>query len=301
MNPSTLLLKLILAAVLIAPLSAGEINIEKRASLDGCRKIIIDQNKLRAFTIGINIMPVRTKISSWSGSDLAVNIRGDLSVGSTNEPSVTIDERNDSAEVLFSYRKSTHIGLAVGRLDIEILIPENWNSDLELKNIKTETSIEALSLNRLNGNMSMADLNLRNSKFNEIRLDLGTDSGFSAQAVDAGLWNLKGGMGDISADRVSGEMTIETFDGDIEIGFSRFEGASRLISGMGSIAVTVPDDSQLAFDLSSTTEPAVADLPNADLEESPKRGKIRGAAGVSENLLTARSVGGKVRLGRIVR
>lgn len=279
-----------------ANLIAEDINIKQRYSLESIHSVIINQENLKALTFGICFLPVKTVIRSHKGDELILLVRGRSTIGRLNPISLEAQELGNRLELSMIYKNASMFGINIGQMDIEILVPEHWNNNLELKKISTETNIYSLRQKSLSGSTSMAKLNIYDSDFDQVNLDFGNDTRFSANSVNAEHWKLKGVMGDISVEKVKGEMEIQTFDGDIRIEFTEFQGKNSFSSKMGSISIIVPDNAAMDLSLTSTTESVTTNLFVTDSIQENSKKRISGTVGSSSNALHAMTWGGKVRV-----
>jgi len=88
----------------------------------------------------------------------------------------------------------------------------------------------------------------------------------------------------------------ETVDDNITLDFADFQETSQLLSKLGKINVSVPEDSQLHLSLSSTLKSVKTDLPVLRSLTGHDDHRLKGYIGASRNHLTAHSGDGLVQV-----
>jgi len=282
--------------LLLPPLSADTVDRDERIPVSDIGKIVVDGGNLAEVRLGINIVATSATVRSWKGEELVIAHRGHTSLGRLAPLTVAHTQSGDELTLSLTREISFGIGIRVGKVEIELLIPEAWDGELELRDFPVETCVEGLRAGTLSGNMKLADLTVRDSAVETVILSMGADSNFQAENVRAGSWLLTGKLGVIKARNITGDVTAETVDGDIYIDFADFRGTSRLSSRLGKITVYLPADSELELSLSSPLESAETDFTVQGVVGEGSTHEIKGHVGSSGNILTARSGGGRVQV-----
>ena len=299
MNYCRLIMMIVLGLAIGLPLSAEGADCEKSFSIDKEQRLSIDQAKLRLFSIGINFYRVKTVIRSHEGTELVVRVDESCMFGHKNPVELEAEELGGELRLAMGFRRSTAVGLVIGSLDIEILVPADWSGDLELVDLKSDTSIEDFAIESLSGNTSITELSIDGCSFGKMNLELGADTDLSIYATDAGDCRIRGGLGKVSGRGIKGALDIETVDGDISIDFSDLCGRSSLRSALGSVSAGLPAEASTRLDLSSRLSTAACDLPlepGAEVSEKRVLGSI--GAPSSANSLHISSGDGKVSVVR---
>ena len=287
---------LLFGLLLRVPLFAESIDDEVRIPINDVGKIVVEGESLAEAWIGVDALTTCATVKSWEGEELAIIQEGNSSLGRISPLSVSHSRNGNETTLSLTRERSLGIGMRIGKIEITFLIPEAWEGELELRDFSVKTRVEGLRTRALTGNMKLANLTITNSDIGAVDLSMGADSDFEAENVRAGSWTLRGKLGKITARNITGPVDAETSDGAISLDFADFQGSSRLLSKLGRITVTVPEDSQLNLSLSSTLESVKTDLPVIGPVTVNDPHRLEGHVGASQNLLTAHSGDGRVRV-----
>ena len=279
---------------LLSHLSAEPINTEDLIPIHNVSKIMVDGANLAEAHLGVNIVPTSATVKSWEGEELVIVQKGRRSMGRITPLTIVHSRDENEMTLTLSREDSFGIGIRIGEIEIALLVPETWEGELELRDFSVETHLEGLRIEKLTGNMKLANLTISDSDIGVVDLSMGLDSNFEAENVRAGSWMLRGKLGHISGRNITGSVDAETLDGNIALDFSDFQGVSRLLSKLGEITVSVPEDTQLNLDLSSTLESVETDLSVIGPVRENDCHRLEGHTGASRNLLTAHSGDGKI-------
>ena len=286
-----------LTALCSLPLSAAEINLNEHYSIEGVHSLVISQKDLSPITIGINIVPLSTSITSYPGNELLVSIKGSSFLGTAKAPRIQSSTHSGILSLDIGYRSPFKAGLRAGNLEIEILIPDHYTGSLQLREMKSSTEIDTIRLESFTAHMRNSRLTLHDLHASRIDLVSKGSAKMECRSVQAEQWQVKSGSGAFLAEEISGQMVLESFDGKADIAFSRFEGRSSLRSGGGNITVRLPEHSNLEMNLISKAETAQCEFDLIGENSRQKAGHKIGYTGTaSENYLSAQSRFGKVRV-----
>lgn len=286
-----------LSAICSLPLSAGEINRSEQYSLEGIHTLLVSQEELSPITIGINIVPISTSITTYPGSELMLSINGSSFLGTAKAPQIEADSNSGILKLDFGYRSPFKAGLRAGKIEIEIRIPESYSGNLQLKDMKSPTEIDRISLENFSADMRNSRLTIRELNARRIDLESRGNAKIECSTVDAEQWRVKCRSGAFIAREINGQMELESFDGKTDIAFSRFEGRSSLRSGGGNITIRIPETSNLGMELVSKAKTAQSEFNLIGESRRQKKGHKSGVVGTaSDNHLCAQSRFGKVRV-----
>lgn len=286
-----------LSAICSLPLSAREIRINESFSLDEVHTIVLSQTDLNPITIGINVVPITTSIGTWPGEELSISIRGSSFLGTAGKPELRPERNAGLLSVEMGYRSSFKAGLRIGKIDIEIRIPESYQGSLELREMKSPTEMNRADLENLYIQMRDNSLNLNNVRARYIELESKGLSKTTCSSVSAGQWRVKTGSGAFIARELIGPMELDSFDGRVDISFAQFQGHSRIQSGGGDLYLRLPEESSLSMDLVSKMETARCEFPLVGEVNQQSKGRKRGRIGEEgTDSLFAQSRFGKVRV-----
>ncbi|WP_028973246.1 DUF4097 family beta strand repeat-containing protein [Spirochaeta cellobiosiphila] len=287
---------MILELLLILPLCAADIQEEESYSIANMDKVIIDQSKLKAVAIGISIVPTKTLITSGPQESLLVKIEAQQFFRKSNPVKINTTQEGRELRILMQYRNPLRFGISFGKIKIHVIVPESWLKDVELYNGRTETIVSNLRIAHFKANPILTDIDLQNSNFESIDINLGSDSSLMAQGVHANAWTIMGKLGTVKAKEVSGAMNISTFDGNIDIDFATFQGMSEFSSTLGNINIKIPEQTEMALDLSSTLEKIKTDIPiMGSIGDNDDR-HIKGTTGPTSNKITAHTGDGVIKI-----
>jgi len=286
---------IILGLIIGFPLSAEENEYERRFPMEEKQRLLIDQGRLRLLTIGINFYPVTTKIRSYGGSELIIRVDESSTFGKINPVEIKTDDKDGELHLILGFKSSTVVGVRIGSLNIEILVPSAWDGELELAELKSKTSIKDLHLLSLGGKTSITELSMARCSFGNVDIELGADTDLLMYSTDVGNCRIRGGLGKITGDNIEGTLDIQTFDGDISIDFSNFTGETSLVTKLGCIRASLPEGADADIDLLSRLSSAKCEIP-LSVSEDLSDGRIRGSIGEpgSGNLLNLVSGDGDV-------
>ncbi len=280
--------------LLIQPLSAGPVSREDRADIKTIGTIVVDGGNLQEFRMGINIVKTSVLVKSWEKDELAVLQTGNRFLGGIHPVNVDQSRSGDKLVLTLTRDHSFGMGIRIGRIDMTIFVPREWDGRLELHDLNMETRVEGLHTGVLSGSMKLAGLTIADSDFRFVDFDMGGDAKFRAENVRSDSWHIRGALGSIYAKDIRGTVNAETLDGNISIDYADFQGSSRLVSKMGKVSVFLPADSELELSLSSRLESVRTDFPVTGLVAESNEHQIIGTIGSSGHRLTAHSVFEKV-------
>jgi len=286
-----------LSAICSLPLSAGEIDMNEHYSLKEIHTLVISQKELNPITIGINIVPISTSITTYPGNELLLAVKGSSFLGTARAPHVESSVQSGILSLDIGYHSTFKAGLRAGKIEIEIQIPDSFTGNVQLKEMKSPTEVEALSLESFSAFMRNSKLSLRELKAHRIELDSKGNGKIECSSVNAAQWRVDFGSGAFIAREITGQVELKNFDGKTDIAFSRFEGRSSFRSGGGNITISLPETSTLAMELVSKTKTADCEFNLVEENLRQKKGHKSGLVGAaSDNYLSAQTRFGKVRV-----
>jgi hypothetical protein len=289
-----------LSAVCSLPVSAGEISMNEHYSLEGVHTLVISQKELSPVTIGINIVPIATTIDTYPGNDLLLSIEGSSILGTVGTPRIESESGSGILTLDIGYRSPFKAGLRAGNIRIGLLIPESYSGSLQLQEMKSPTEVNSLSLKSFSAVMRSTRLTIRELDAQRIDLVLHGRAKTECNSVRAEQWRVECRSGAFIAKEIRGEVELDSFDGNTDIAFSRFDGRSDIRSGGGNITIRLPDNSNLAMELISKTKMAESDFDLIGESNRVKKGRKSGIVGsASDNCLFARTRFGTVRVLRL--
>jgi len=275
----------------------AETTYERRFPIEGHQRLTINQEHLRAFTLGISLFPVSTTIKSYNGSELLVRASERTTLGFKNPLEIAFEETEGELSISMAFRHKWSFGIWMGNMEIELLVPSGWEGRMDLEMLKSRTVIKDLVISEINGNTSITELTIERSRFERTTFNLGTDTDFSIYNTDLGECRIRGKLGKIDGEKIRGSIDAETLDGNICIGFDKLEGSTRLKSKLGEIRVGVPEDTSAEIDLRSRLSSVKCDVNLTSSSEIGTK-RIAGSIGESdtENSLVLHSGDGKIHL-----
>jgi len=278
------------------PLSA-EAAYERLIPIEDRQQLIISQQHLRAFTLGISLYPVSTTIRSYNGTELLVRAYERTTFGFKNPLVIDLEDKEGELRIAMAFKHKWSFGIWMGNMEIELLVPSSWKGNINLEMLKSQTVIENLDISEIRGKTSITELIVEGSRFEKTNFELGADTDLSIYNTDLGECRIRSKLGKIHGEKIRGAIDAETLDGNITISFDTFEGSTRLISKLGEIRAGVPREASTEIDLRSRLGAVKCDVNLASSSELGTK-RITGAIGEpdSNNSLILRSGDGKVLL-----
>lgn len=209
--------------------------------------------------------------------DIEVNFYGDATVSSSKQiPKLITDRKGDKLSVKIEHPKTIiSLSLNISNVKLDIYLPENYSKNIKIDTTSGDTKIGYLHLDRFNHDSISGDLSALSITSNNISLD-----------STSGNYKLRGNIGNLNANTISGDIFIE---------YENFSNYINMGTTSGDIDLKLPETADFNLDVSTVSGDIETEFPIM-VKGSSKKNSLEGTVGDGGNDIEINTISGNVRL-----
>jgi lia operon protein LiaG len=227
-------------------------------------------------------------------------LHGTLGAGTRdNVPRLEAARSGSTAEIKVERGRPFGFGPVWSNLVLEVSVPKDYAKKLSAKSVSASIVIADHGYAGISLLTTSGDVRVGAVKTDELSVHT-TSGALKIGAVSARHSDISSVSGEVEVNALSGDTTLHTTSGDVEVAFSSMPSRIDVSSTSGTLTLRFPETAGFALDARSTSGDISCKFPITISESQTASGRhaLQGVVQTGSNMVLARTVSGDIRIER---